>query len=184
MKEIDIQALIRDLGSDDWEVRRDAILALAHAASKGQDIAPAIPALGNALSDKNKFVRWDSAQALVFAAKNDQDITPATSALANALCNEDIRVRYNATLALMHHYINKEDFSSALKTIKNATFVILKSYSGKKDRNSLNERREELTKFESFTQQIHDKMNIVDNDKKFPVKRQEVRIFRKRIRNG
>ncbi len=77
--------------------------------------------------------------------------------------------------------IKTEDYLTALKTTKTLTQQTMKEYEGKKDRDSLKARRKELAKWADFAQEIHDKINPVDKDKRFPVKHQPVKTIRKKV---
>ena len=67
MNEKEIQKLMEKLEDGDPGVRENAAKALLHAAIKGQDITPAVPALvKNALSDEDLAVRWNAAGALIY----------------------------------------------------------------------------------------------------------------------
>jgi len=66
----DIQELIQKLSNPDASVRKNAADALEEAATNGQDITPAVPALANALGDKNEDVRENAAGALENFALN------------------------------------------------------------------------------------------------------------------
>ncbi len=94
------------------DVRESAAWALREAAENGQNITPAVPALGKALSDGNKLVRWHAAYALRYAVdrKRGRDITPAIPALANALNDKDDDVRKVTAWAFTAHYRNKKNW--------------------------------------------------------------------------
>jgi len=94
--------LINALRNKKENVRKNAAEALVDAAYNGEDLSPAIPALGSALSDENLDVRRNAALALMNIAEKGQDITLAIPALINALDDENLDVRRNAALALMN----------------------------------------------------------------------------------
>jgi HEAT repeat protein len=119
-----IQEWVKKLSDKNWNVRRDAVLVLAHAAEEGQDITPAIPAFGNALSDKNKFVRGHAANALTDVAKGGQDITPTIPALINALSDEGEDVRCRTAEALTHCYVNKKEWNKVEELLRHGDYVV------------------------------------------------------------
>ena len=80
--------------------------------------------------------------------------------------------------------IAKEEYSTGLAEIKQVVRRIMREYKGRWD---IREKRRYLNVLASLTQEIYDKMNTVDKDKKkFPVKHQPVRRaqVRKVIRSG
>jgi len=115
---------------------------------------------------------------------DDSDI----QALIRELGSEDSKVRRRAALTINEiadSMVNKGDYFSALKIINKAILTIMEFYKGKKDRNSLWERRRQLAKFADLTQQIHDKMNTDKKTFHKPVKHQSVRTVRKKVKaNG
>jgi len=142
---------------------------------------PAVPAFIDALKDKD--IRKDAAYAL-----GKMGYPVALPVLTEALKDKDSIVRERAIDALgiiVEKTADVGDYSSALKIIKDSTTTIMEFYSGKKDRKLLTEKREVLGKIAEATQKIHDKMNVVDTDKKFPVKHQPIgTVRRKVIANG
>jgi len=171
-----IQKLIQDLGSEYLGVRLCACDGLTKIGEPA-----AVPAFINALKDENKLVRSRSAEALGKIG-DKRAVLP----LISALKDEDQYVRKRVTWALNEiagSMVNKEDYVSALKIIKDSTVAIMRFYHGKKDHESLKERKEILGKFTGFAEKIHDKMN--PDKKKFPVKRQEVKLVKgKRLVKG
>ncbi len=119
MAEKDIRELIKQLNDSDPEVRQNAAVALGKAAERGQDITPAIPALGNALSDEDKNVRREAVFALKEAAKKGQDITPAIPAFGNA-SDKGGFVRWLAAEALGEAAENGQDITPAVPALGNA----------------------------------------------------------------
>jgi len=79
--------------------------------------------------------------------------------------------------------IAEKGYVAGLAEIKSITRGIMKKYKGEK---RSRKKRIYLNFLASLTQEIHDKMNTVDKDKKFPVKHQQVRRThaRKVIANG
>ncbi len=96
MDDKEIQKLIKQLNDPDKRFRYRAVWALEEAARNGQDITPAGPALGNALSDENGDVRRNVAWALTrhYANKGEWD------KVEELLKHPDKNVRANATEAL------------------------------------------------------------------------------------
>jgi len=163
MDDREIHRLIRDGDSEDWRVRSDAIKTLSEIGE------PAIPALITALKDKSWLVRSFAVEALGKIGGSK-----AVPALIDALNDEDEDVRNMAAwelCSISRHAADKGDYASALKTIKDLTTAMMEFYSGKKDMKRI--RRQELSKLEYLTQEIHDKIN--PEKKKFPVKHQPVR---------
>ncbi len=241
MDDSDIQALIRDLGSGDWEIIKKAVEKLVEIGKpavsalieflKDEDsgLRPqaaevlgkigdtrAVPALIDALNDcasymyenaalalgmiaeKHPEYNWSTAVPSLISALNDYDVNvqlraawalakigePTVPVLLLALRVEDLSTRRSiwqpagwALVETAKKTADKGDYTSALKIIKDSTTVLIK----KKDRNSLKERRIIVEQFAMLTTQIHDKMNSIDNDKKFPVKHQPVRTLRKKV---
>ena len=141
---------------------------------------PAVPALIDALKDKDYLMRPRAAEALGEIG-DERAVLP----LIDALKDEGSDVRTWAAGALekiLDKQIEKGNYSTALTIIKAFTLDTRKEYEGKKDRDSLKERREKLSKFESLAQEIHDKMN--PDKKKFPVKHQQIRTVRKKVRTN
>jgi len=192
MDDRDIQALIRDLGSNDyelqdkatyglakiggpaipalidalknkdWRIRKKAVSALAKIGG-----TRAVPALIDALKDENRYVRYTAATEAIGIA-GDVRTVPA---LIDALKDEDPDVRKRAAWVIyetMKDIAETRDSSTALKNIKNITLEVRKI-----DDNYL--RKGLIEAFANLTQEIHDKMNSVDKDKKFPVKKQEIK---------
>jgi len=97
------------------------VWVLATAASGGEDISQAIPALTKVLEDKDEEVRFTAAEALRDAAKNGQDISQAIPALAKVLDkDEDKYVRHMAALALENAAKNGQDISQAIRVLTKA----------------------------------------------------------------
>lgn len=90
----DVAALIKNLGSSDNEVRRDAAKQLSEL---GKDARPASTALVKALKDSDRFVRRFSAQALGNIGPDAKD---AISALAVLLQDDNAQVREAGIKAL------------------------------------------------------------------------------------
>ena len=152
----------------EWEV--------AESLGKIGDIR-AVPALICAI----KGNRHTASDALVMIAKNNPEHNwkEDVIVLIDTLKDTDQYMREGAALALdgiTEKIADEGNYLTALEIIKERTSVVRKMYEGKKGRDSLKERKKVLGKLAELTQQIHDKMNSVDRDKKtFPIKRQEVR---------
>ena len=155
------------------DVRRSAAEALVEIGEA------AVPYLIDALKDKNERVRNIAADALKEMAENNVDLSSAVPALTESLKDKDSFVPANVLYRTTINLAEKGDFSSALKIIKILTIYIRKRYKGKKSRNNLNRKRNELGVLTYMTQEIHDKMNT--DKKKFPVKHQQVRTVRKKV---
>jgi len=133
----------------------------------------------------------DKLLALLILGRTDEIVTNGKAAvpdLIDVLEAEDWRVQRNAAHALRiiaEKKADKGDYASALKIIKELTLHFRKKYERRKDMNSLNDRRQELAPLEYYAQQIHDKMN--PDKKKFhkPVKHQQVRTVKRKVKaNG
>ena len=134
---------------------------------------PAVPALIKALKNENEYVRKDAAYALGKAA-----LCSTVPSLLVCLNDEVELVRRKASWALYkiaRGQIEKENYPRALGIIKDSTQGLLRFYRGKKDAKNMKERNQELFELRCLTKNIYDKMNSVDNDKKFPRKRQEIK---------
>jgi len=207
--EKEIKGLIRDLGSynrkvrekavkaliklgepaylmdalKDENVRSGVINALREISYEGEiDCSAAVLPLIDALKDDQVVRRRDAAEALVNIG--DERAVPA---LIDTLKDEVWSVRWKAAEALgriAEKTVEKGDYQAALKIIKELTLYIRKYYEGKKNGDSLRERRINLAVLSDLTQKIHDKMN--PDKKKFPVKHQPVRRtqVRRVIRSG
>jgi len=136
---------------------------------------PAVPYLVETLNDQDEDVRYMAIEALGKIGN-----VRAVPYLIDTLKDEHTSVQYRGAEALVkivEKTAKKGEYTSALKIIKTLTLYVRKKYEGKKDKDSL-KRRRELSRLESLTQQIHDKMN--KDRKTFPVKRQEVRKTERR----
>ncbi len=91
----DIAWLVAKLGWSDPEARLDAAVALDNADSMGADITAAMPALANALKDKNEEVRNRVVWTLRLAAGRGTDMAGALPVLARELFDksEDVRAK-------------------------------------------------------------------------------------------
>ena len=140
---------------------------------------PAVPALIKTLKNKNQLVRCGAIEAL----GNIADVR-AVPLLIDALKDEDSTVSWTAAEALdkiKEKPIEEGNHSTALVITKELTLYIRKEYKGKRDRNSLERRGRILRNFSEFTQEIYDKINTVDKDKKFPVKHRPVKPVKKQV---
>jgi HEAT repeat protein len=90
----DVADLIKKLGSDDSEVRRDAAQQLSEL---GKDAKPAVAALTKALKDPDRFVRRFAAQALGAIGPDAKSAIPGLGALVR---DEQKAVRAAAVRAL------------------------------------------------------------------------------------
>src|SRR5262249_30342937 len=90
----DVNGLVRDLGSRDPDLRRQAAKQLGEL---GPDAKEAVPALTKALKDEDVFVRRFAAQAL---GSVGPEAPGAVSALSAALKDKDKRVVEAAASAL------------------------------------------------------------------------------------
>jgi len=148
------------------------------------DLSVIVPVLIEALKDKHDEVRGDAAYALAMIRGTER----AVPALFDALKNEDddfTRSEFDKAInGILDRSVREGNYPAALRIIKALTSDVREKYEGKKDRDSLKKRRERLSKFESLTQQIYDKMKR--DKKKFPVKHQPDRRTqaRKAIRSG
>lgn len=102
------------------------------------------------------------------------DISPAVPALFDLLNSNQ------SVMDIMHLLEKHADnlakdgkYFEALKVTKDIVSAVKKLYEGRRDRESLRQRRQLLIPSESLVQKIHNKMN--PDKKKFPVKRQDVR---------
>ncbi len=172
MADKSIQDLIKQLNdAHDPFAINNAAEALKDAAEKGLDITAAVPALVKTLS-----LEFDEVCNL-----SESDINDSKKAgciplvlLYDTKNYTDLRLCASGMLwQIAEETADKGSYISALKIIKDTTAVFMKFYSGKKDRESLKEKRELLGKFIEATQKIHDKMN--KGRKSFPVKRQQVK---------
>jgi len=158
--------LIEALKDEYANVRFNAVKALGILGDPG-----AISALIKTLNDKSRDVREMAPVALSKIAENGVDVSTAIPALIDILRNGNIRMQYKGAEALAmiaEKTAEKGDYPTALKIIKDSTEEIRKL----PDKHL---RRKILGKFAEATQKINDEMNSVDNDKKFPRKRQDVK---------
>jgi HEAT repeat protein len=95
-----LDKLAQDLGQEDEQLRWKAIVALAEAANRGENLSSAIPALIETLSDPYDDIRQQAAYTLVSVVEHGGDITAAIPALAKALFDESLEVRKEAVWAL------------------------------------------------------------------------------------
>jgi len=175
MREDAVPYLIEALKNMDQTVRCSAAKALGNIG----DIS-VVPILIDTLKDKNSEV----VESAAFALGRLGDVK-AVPALIEALKDKTKIVQFgvaNALNEIAGSMANKGDHISALKIIKETTLTIIKFYPVK-DRYSWQQRRQELSEWNSLAEQIHDKMN--SEKKRFPVKHQPVRTVRKQVRiNG
>ena len=181
-----IPALVSELNAKNWHMQcsaaealgrigfenisiNDKILSLLILGKSNEVVAigePAVPALINALKDKNAFIRESTAEVLWTIAEKEVDISAAVPALIVAL--KDTRSddvwdwAGEALLKIAEKLKDKGNPSDALKIVKTLTVHIIKEYNGKKDRDSLRERRFRLSYLVNLTQEIYDKMNPLD----------------------
>jgi len=171
-----------------------APFALYEMAKKGVDCSMAVPTLIEiSLKSVDKLNSDpDFFHYAIFALGGIGDIRalPTLFKLSNII---DYEPRYTivglknkkehegCVLRAIRHIGEKGNYTLVLKKIKDATREIMEKYKGKKSI----ERKEELAKFESLAQDLHNKMS---SDKKAfhkPVEHQSVRAVRKKvIRNG
>jgi len=104
------------LGNKDANVKLGAAEALRRAAENGQDITPAVPALVNALGDKNEDVKEKAAQALTSHYLNKGNFAE----IEKLLGNKDADVKVGAALALRRAADKGQDITPAVPALTNA----------------------------------------------------------------
>jgi len=182
-------ALTEALDDDYKNVVHYAALSIAYIAGKGRDMTFTIPKLGKTLNDVldsgDTGIADDLLGALLNASKKGNDLSPAVDAMAKALFysydSEGMTLRYVSSQSIMHyinHFIGRKvetgDYDSALVEIKKVTTAVMDASKAKKIKH-IKERREVLGTLSILTNSIHTRMNTVDKDKKFPVRRQEIK---------
>ncbi len=100
-KMADLDAFVVLLGAADPKAREKAAKAIGFAAHKGQVITSAVPALADALCDKDANVRAFASLTLMLAGRNGSDVTAAMPALARAICESEIDTRNPAINTLL-----------------------------------------------------------------------------------
>jgi len=121
---------------------------------------PAVPALLDALKNVGPGMRSDIARIL--GKIGDSRAMPA---LISILGDNSFSVQsdaYSGLSELALTLLKKGEYSCSLEIIKALAIHTRKEYKGKKDRDSLKERRIILAELESLTKQTHDKMNPLD----------------------
>jgi len=104
------------LGNMDANVKLSAAEALGDAAAKGQDITLALPALTNALGDKNEDVKDTAAWALTFHYLDKGNFAE----IEKLLGNKDANVKAGAAGALWRAAKNGQDITPAVPALANA----------------------------------------------------------------
>jgi HEAT repeat protein len=112
-----LDALVKVLENEVWDIRRHATDALCHAAGKGTDITAAIPLLVKSLSEANA---WSATSALSATAANRKSASAAMVALVNALEDQDEHVSANAANALAGAAEAEADMTVAVPALINA----------------------------------------------------------------
>jgi len=185
-----IDLIVQGLGGIIENEKRNtdvAALLLRNCAEMHADITAAVPALMKGL-EKDRTVRFSSA-ALVLHHVNKKEWDKVAGLLDNKclFTKRDVDFAFEKYMEnILDGLLNEKDFFNALKDIKGITSVVMKAHSGRKSRSDIIKRRKILGKLAEAAQQIRDKINPLDKDKKFPVKHQPVRRtqVRKVIANG
>jgi len=136
----------------------------------------AVPVLVSSLKDKHGPLREKAAWAL--GEIGDMRQVPAlTDVLNDEIWNVRL-VTADALRKIAEKTADEGDYSSALKMVKDSTQIVMKFYEGKKNHDSLKERKKNLKPFVDFTEKIHRRMN---QKNKFTVKHQPVGTVRKKV---
>ena len=165
------------LKNNDKKIKRSAAWALVcHYSSKGdwgnvkklmeyEDVDVREAAV---IAPAYYYIRKPDGRTLTIweVAKNGIDIAPTVSSLVKVFEDNNEPTRLSAFQCLLE--IVEEEPTLCLKGIKEATQEIRKIADKQK-------RRKVISGLSNLTQKIHDKMNSVDKDKKFPIKRQDIK---------
>jgi len=162
----------------DTSMRHDAGEAISTIASPSS-----IPALVDMLKNENNNTRISAAMVLGKIGGPSE-----SSALLEALKNDGDEYRKSvyaeALIGIAVKLSDENDYLSALRIVKETTHEAIRLYSEEGKREQIKKRRKLLKNAFKVTDRIHDKMNSVDKDKRFPVKRPEIKKARERITNG
>jgi len=187
-KGIDISPAISSINAvlkpADWSYMRIAAKTLYKAAKAGIDISITVPSLKTALDDYRREVSDPAGGALATHYLNKGNLEEIEKLLHY---KNKVAIGWETIRAIKNTLKNKiahKDSTSQLRGLKEITAWIMNRYAGKKDRESLKNRREILDAVSAVAQKVHDKMNSVVNDKKFhkPLKYQPVREVRTQAR--
>lgn len=173
-----IPTLIEKLKDTDSVIRADSARALGFMSKKGHDISDAVSTLIDALNDNDEDVRLCTIETLGNVAD-----AKVAHALVGVLGDEEV-YQWEAVLALAkiaEKISEKEDYPIVLKLVKKFAKGFMDDFKGRNSREALKERREYMEPLFSLAEGIQRKMNSVDNDKKFPVKKQDIRTVRKKV---
>jgi HEAT repeat protein len=116
---VDITELAARLGDSDQKAKLSAARDLTDAAAQGADITIAIPALMNALSDKDEEVWNKAADALSKAIMNHKSRDAALSEVKCALSG-DTQTRWKAAVVLWRAIDKGADIPAAIPALANA----------------------------------------------------------------
>jgi len=162
-----------------WSYMGIAAQTLYQAAKMGIDISITVPSLKIALDDYRREISDPAGGALAAHYLNKRNFQEVEKLLHY---KNKVEINWETIRAIKNTLKNKiarEDSTSQLRGLKEITAWIMNKYRGKKDRESLKNRREILDAVSAVAQKVHDKMN--PDNKKFPVKHQPVRAIRKKV---
>jgi len=185
----DWEAIEYLLKHDHFNAKGSAIGVLGAAANNGKDIQPVVSTLIDKLMESLKDQRIETVRNIIDILEiigEHTSVLQTVPHLISILGGRGKSQRENAAITLhriAENRADRGDYASALKIIKDATTTMMKFYSIK-DRYSLTQRRQELSRWDSLAQKIHDKMNSIDMDKKFHVPHQTVKTVRKKVRTN
>lgn len=158
VKKRDWKEIEKRIMHDDLCIKRGTARGIKEAAKKGSDITPLITIILDNLGDEDPDVRWRLSEALLISAR-----------------------------IFVEHKMEVGDYASALQKIKEVNHqYLVKRKKGLRLKLPAADNKVWFHILSNLTQKIHDKMNMVDNDRKFPLKHQPVRRThaRKVMTNG
>ena len=167
-----------------WSYMGIAAQTLYQAAKMGIDISITVPSLKIALDDYRREISDPAGGALAAHYLNKRNFEEVEKLMHY---KNKVEIGWETIRAIKNTLKNKiahEDNTSQLRGLKEITAWIMNKYKGKKERESLENRREILNAVSTVAEKVHDKLNPDKNKFHKPVKHQPVRTVRKKVRTN